>query len=72
MKQFFSIAEEIEREIAKKEVSSLQKVKTNELRSIRFQQEQVIAYLQRFEAQIEAIEGRIRAALDVTLPLLDC
>jgi hypothetical protein len=72
MKQFFHIAEEIEREVAKREVFSLQKVKANELRAIEFQKEQVDAFISHFDEQIAAIEARIRAALDQTVPLLNC
>jgi hypothetical protein len=41
MKQFFAIAEKLERRITKAEVSSLRKVKNTELRAIEHQRQQV-------------------------------
>jgi gas vesicle protein len=72
VKQFFSIAEELEREIAKREVKSLQKVKANELRAIQFQKEQVETFLGEFNEKIAAIETQTRSALEETVSLLNC
>ena len=71
MKQFFAMAELIEKEIAKNEVSSLNTVKNRELMAIREQTLQVQEFLDRFQEQILEIEGRIRGVLAETSPLLD-
>jgi ABC-type phosphate transport system auxiliary subunit len=72
MKQFFAIAEEIERRIAKAEVSSVRKVKNTELMAIEHQRQQVDSFLQHFDRQISDIESRIRDVLSSTAPLLNC
>ena len=60
VKQFFQCAEEIEKEIAKKEVSDLNYVKQCELDEIRRQKEQVSQFIERFDNDIQQIEGKLR------------
>ena len=72
MKQFFICAEEIEKEIAKFEVSSINKVSEGELIAIEKQKEAVQEFLYRFDDQIQQIEHQIRDVLGNTSYLLDC
>lgn len=71
MKNFFTKAEIIEKGIAKNEVLSLDKVKNNELRAIREEQERVNSFLAHFDEVIAEVEGNIRDTLDKTAHLLD-
>ena len=72
MKLFFSRAEEIEKEIAKFEVSSINKVKQSELFAIEGQKAEVVKFLTKFEEKINQIEDQIRTVLGDTSPLLNC
>ncbi|KAK8881156.1 hypothetical protein M9Y10_003886 [Tritrichomonas musculus] len=72
MKQFFTRAEEIEKEIAKFEVASINKVKKSELYAIENQKGEVMNFLSNFEEKINQIEDQIRAVLGDTSPLLNC
>lgn len=72
MKQFFSRAEEIEKEIAKFEVSSINKVKQNELFAIEDQKAEVVKFLSKFDEKISQVEDHIRTVLGETSPLLNC
>ena len=71
MKQFFSLAEQIEKAIAEHEISSLNTVKRRELDAVREQSARVTEYLKQFDDQIRQIEERIRGSLERTVPLLD-
>jgi hypothetical protein len=72
MKQFFAIAEQIECEIAKKEVASINKVKNDELGAILQQIEQVNAYLAAFRDTVSEVVQQLRGVLDETMPMLEC
>ena len=72
MKQFFILAEQIEKEIAKFEVSSINKVKQNELFAIEGQKAEVVKFLTKFDDSISQVEDHIREVLGETSPLLNC
>jgi BMFP domain-containing protein YqiC len=71
MKGFFGLASKIEREIAKKEVSSLDRVKRCELEVVYQQQEKVAAFTAELNERIAEIEARMRGVLAETEPILE-
>ena len=72
MKQFFQQAAEIEKDIAKYEVSSLNKVKQNELFAIEREKATVAQFLDKLDEKIIQIEDQIRSVLGQTSHLLNC
>ena len=72
MKNFFKQAEEIEKEIEKLEVSSINLVKQSERNAIEVQKGEVEQFLLKFEEKIAEIEENIRNVLGETSPLLSC
>lgn len=71
MKEFFTKAETIEKIIGKSEVSSLDRVKYNELMAIQEQLDQVNGFLGHFNEEIARVEASIRQAVGETSHLLD-
>lgn len=72
VKQFFACAEEIEKEIAKKEVSDIDYVKQCELNEIRTQKRNVMEFIDKFDREIELIEGNIRQCVLENSAILKC
>ena len=60
VKQFFSCAEQIETEIAKKQVSDMNYVKQCELEEIKLQKQNVIEFIEKFDREIQKIEADLR------------
>lgn len=63
IKEFFIKAEEIEKEIAKKEVSSIGYVKKCELEEIEKQKANVLEFIDKFDSQIGEIEASLRQCI---------
>ena len=71
-KSFFQIAEQIEKEIAMAEVSSINRVNARELEAIEEQKEKVTDFTEKLNDQIIMIENQLRECLGDAAPLLEC
>lgn len=72
MKQFFSKAEQIMKDIATLEVKDMNTVKKRELDAIEEQKQQVAAFMRDFDMKIGEIEAQMRDVLHYNSKLLDC
>lgn len=72
IKEFFVKAEEIEKEIAKKEVSSIGYVKKCELEEIIKQKQNVLTFIDKFDDQIGEIEASLRQCIREHSTHLQC
>lgn len=72
MKQFFSKAEQIMKDIATLEVKDMNTVKKRELDAIEEQKQQVAAFMRDFDMKIGEIESQMRDVLHYNSKLLDC
>lgn len=72
MKQFFSKAEQIMKDIATFEVKDINTVKKRELDAIEEQKQQVTTFMRVFDVKIGEIESQIRDVLQYNSKLLDC